>query len=321
MDEKLFKYLKIFASRSDFEFIIEKAWKYMEKLDEECQDDRMTCTVRPLCEKRRWLSILIKSGVNEANIPRFCYELQVKIVNRMLEQEKYFYEPEDCAIYLDDFFLLIFQGAPYTLAKMLENEEYDDISWKIEGYFRTRFNKVLALDLGESLILYVDEKLWLFDYIGNYMIYNVKDERIISKSILLALIKTMNRYYKHEVKVYEQATDAWILDLVLFEIGDTQIAQDKSFKEFLANGIGDIAPFAKSVNFKIEENKAHLLMEVKAYCGVPQSIYEAEPVTFGEITGVFKAMNDFKEAMDEWIEKNRASLEKTPESQKTTEIG
>ncbi len=160
LDEKLSRYARIFASKSDFTFLIQKAAEQMVELDKECQDDRMTCTVRPLCEKRRWLSILIKSGAPMSMIPKFCYELQQKIVDRALKKVKYFYEPEDCAIYLDEFFLLVSQSSPYKLAKMLDNNEYEDLTFTLETFFRSRFNRVMSLNLEENLIIMADDTNW-----------------------------------------------------------------------------------------------------------------------------------------------------------------
>ncbi|MHA1683224.1 MAG: hypothetical protein ACTSUE_19960 [Promethearchaeota archaeon] len=304
MTDNLFKYLKIFASRSDFEFIIEKASKYMFALDEECQEDRMNCTVRPMCDKRRWLSLLIKSGMPEKYIPRFCYELQVKIVHRSLLKEKYFYEPEDCAIYLDDFLPFISQGRHFALVKMLENEEFDGISWKIRTYFRLNFNKVLSLDLGEYLLVYADDLLWFVDYIGNYIIFNVQDERIISQSTLLAFIKLLNRYYKREIKIFENAPELWILDVLLFEIENPDVAQNTSFKSFLAESIGKIAKYTRDVKFKIDGSEAHLLVTINAFCDVPKSIYSVDPVSFGEIINLYRLLNEFQKNMGEWVKKN-----------------
>ncbi len=301
MDEKLNRFARIFASKSDYAFLIQKAAEQMIELDKECQDDRMTCTVRPLCEKRRWLSILIKAGAPMSMIPKFCYELQQKIVDRALKKEKYFYDPEDCAVYLDEFFLLVSQSSPYKLAKMLDNNEYEDLTFTLETFFRSRFNRVMSLNLEENLILLADDTLWYVDYIDKYVILNINDERIFNQATLLALLKFFSRYYKIDIKIYEGSPEAWILDMILFDVKSPDFSQTESLKGFLAEGIGKLTRYVKEVNFKIEELKAHLLVKINAFCGIPESLYAIEPVTYGEAKRTFLGLVEFKKKMDDWV--------------------
>jgi hypothetical protein len=304
MEEKLGRFARVFASKPDFTLLVQKAAERMLDLDKECQDDRMTCTVRPLCEKRRWLSILIKAGAPQNVIPKFCYELQQKIVDRSLKKEKYFYEPEDCAIYLDEFFLLVSQSSPYKLAKMLDNSDYEDLTWTLESFFRSRFNRVMSLNLEENLIIIADDVLWYIDYIDKYVILNINDERIFSQATLLSLLKFFSRYYKIDLKIFESAPELWILDMVLFDITNPDIAQNESLKVFLAEAIGKLTRVVKETSFKIEENKAHLLVKINAFCGIPESLYAIEPVTFGEVKRAFIGLADFKKRMDNWVSTN-----------------
>jgi len=304
LDEKLNRFARIFASKSDFTFLTQKAAEQMAELDKECQDDRMTCTVRPLCEKRRWLSILIKSGAPLSMIPKFCYELQQKIVDRALKKEKYFYEPEDCAIYLDEFFLLVSQSSPYKLAKMLDNSEYEDITFTLETFFRSRFNRVMALNLEENLIIMADDTIWYIDYIDKYVILNINDERLFNQATLLSLLKFFSRYYKIEIKIFESSPESWIIDIILFDITSPDVAQNESLKAFLAEAIGKLTRLVKEVNFKIEESKAHLLVKINSFCGIPESLYAVEPVTYGEAKRAFLGLVEFKKKMDDWVLSN-----------------
>lgn len=239
-----------------------------------------------------------------ANIPKFCYELQQKIVDRALKKEKYFYEPEDCAIFLDEFFLLVSQSSPYKLAKMLENDEYEDLTWTIESFFRSRFNRVMSLNLEENVVIIADDVIWFIDYIDKFVILNINDERIYSQATLLSILKFFSRYYKIEIKIFESSPESWILDLVLFDIKSTDISQNESLKAFLADEIGKLTKVVKEVNFKIEENKAHLLVKINAFCGIPESLYSVEPATYGEVRRAYLGLTEFKKKMDAWVASN-----------------
>ena len=302
MAERLHAHARTFSSKSDFTFLIDRASEFMRELDEKCQEDRMACTVKPMCEKRRWLSILIKAGDRE--VPRFCYELQQKIVERSLNKEKYFYEPEDCAIFLDDFFLLVTQSSPYKLAKMLENEEYDALTATIEAFFRTKFNRILSHDFGESLVILADDIFWYFDYIDKYVILNVNDERILNQSNLLSVAKLLIRYYRLDIKIFESTPEAWLLDLVLFEIKSPEVAQNVSLKAILAEQIGKLSEVALEANFKVEESKARIITKINAFCGLSGSMYAIEPVTYGELLRCFQGLSACKKKIDAWVAKN-----------------
>ncbi|MFX0101901.1 MAG: hypothetical protein ACFFCS_20215 [Candidatus Hodarchaeota archaeon] len=300
MIEKLVKYLETRASGSDFKFIVEKAITYMQALDDECQSDRMTCTVRPMCKKRRWLSLLIKAGVPRDLIPQFCYERQIQAVQSFLSKERYFYEPEDCTIYLKDFLEQISQDSSYYLTKLLESEDYDEVSWEIEFFLRKKFNRVRVLNLGESMIAMTDYTLWYFNYPSGYVILNLMDEKIANQELLLALLKFLNRYCKLDVKIYKKTQESWILDLFLFEILKPEFSQKESLKSFLAEEIGKLAEKVKDVNFKIEDKIAHLLINIKAYCGIVETNSLIEPVTFGEINGIYRKLRVFQLNMENW---------------------
>lgn len=304
MIDKIVRYARIFASKSDFKFLMEKTAEYMKDLDKTCQDDRMTCTVRPLCEKRKWLSFIIKSGVPIQQLPRFCYELQQKIVERTLNKEKYFYEPEDCALYLDDFLLKVSQFSTTKLARMLENEEYDELSWSIESFLRSKFNKVASLNLGEVLVVLADDRLWYFDYLDKYIIMHVNDERIANQANLLSLLKVFNKYYKHDAKIFENAPEEWLLDVVLFDITSPDVAQDEGLKKLLTEEISKLAKLARSVSFKIEDGKARLVVKVNAFCGFPETIYAVEPITYGEILRLYLALAETKRKTGDWATAN-----------------
>ncbi|MHA1697667.1 MAG: hypothetical protein ACTSWN_02375 [Promethearchaeota archaeon] len=299
--EKLLHYMKFYASKSELKFLTNSVARHLLDLDIRCQDDPMMCAVHPLCEKRRWLTILIKSGAPFEKIPQFCYRQQVNIFKSFINHEKYFYEPVDCAMYLDDFYTVVMGKSSYNFSQMMDNDEYEEITWQIVLHLKSRFNRVLHYDLGESVIIITDETVWLFDYIGNYVLLNVMDEYIYSQESLYSIIKLFNRYYKLDTRVLKKTSDEWILDMVLFEIHSAEISQNQTLKDFLADEISTMAREIRAVNFKIEDNKAHLLVKINAYCGMPWGLYTFEPVTIGDIKKVFKYLSAFKQKFKELV--------------------
>ncbi len=227
--EKLMKYARTFSSKGDFGFLVERSNEFMSAKCKECQDDRLICTVKPLCEKRKWLSLLIKAGVPSKSWPQFCYEKQKQIIEKTINKQKTFYEPEDCTMMLQDFFPLVSQANPTKLMKMLENEEYDQLAWTIESVFRSKYTRVLSLNLEDLIIIIADDIVWYFDVVERYVVLNLNEERLFNQQTLLAYLKFLTKYYKlTDVKILEAAPETWVMDLLLFDIKKPEIAQNES---------------------------------------------------------------------------------------------
>jgi len=88
------------------------------------------------------------------------------------------------------------------------------------------------------------------------------------------------------------------------DVKSPDFSQTESLKGFLAEGIGKLTRHVKEVNFKIEELKAHLLVKINAFCGIPESLYAIEPVTYGEAKRTFLGLVEFKKKMDDWVSTN-----------------
>ena len=53
-----------------------------------CQEDRLGCTVRPACENRNFLNLLIELGVEPQDLPSFCYTQYLDQIRRYILENK-----------------------------------------------------------------------------------------------------------------------------------------------------------------------------------------------------------------------------------------
>ena len=53
-----------------------------------CQEDRLSCTVRPACKNRNFLNMLIELGVEPQDLPRFCYSVYLEQLRRHIIDRK-----------------------------------------------------------------------------------------------------------------------------------------------------------------------------------------------------------------------------------------
>lgn len=54
----------------------------------QCQEDRLSCTVRPACKNRNFLNMLIELGVEPQDLPSFCYSVYLDQVCRFILDKK-----------------------------------------------------------------------------------------------------------------------------------------------------------------------------------------------------------------------------------------
>ena len=62
---------------------------------EECQIDRIQCTLTPLCTRRFLLKLRLINGLNIDDQPKFCYSVHKGIVQRDFLNKTVVYKPND----------------------------------------------------------------------------------------------------------------------------------------------------------------------------------------------------------------------------------
>jgi hypothetical protein len=79
--------LKLLDKASDNQ-IAKEFFELLENKCEQCQEDRLGCTVRPACMDRNLLNMLIELGVNPEDLPAFCYGQYLEQVKRFVLEKK-----------------------------------------------------------------------------------------------------------------------------------------------------------------------------------------------------------------------------------------
>ena len=85
----------------------------------ECQIDRVSCTMSPMCSRRFLLKLRIQSGLPREDLPLFCYDILKKSIIRDFQGKSVIYKPFDAHVYLVDFLDIFFHGDYRKLNKFL----------------------------------------------------------------------------------------------------------------------------------------------------------------------------------------------------------
>ncbi len=104
---------------------------------QECQIDRIQCTLTPLCTRRQYLKLRIKNQLKLEDLPKFCYSVHKNNVFRDFRNKTVVYKPFDTYLYQVDFLDIFFHGDYRKLNKFISFRSWDD-ALKIFDY---RINK------------------------------------------------------------------------------------------------------------------------------------------------------------------------------------
>ncbi len=104
----------------------------LNKYCEECEDDRMTCVLAPMCPERVLLKVRLNSGGQLGDLPQFCYQQYKNNVKRHLEKRTTLYKPIDNILFIEDFFEIFFHKISNKLKKAYLKKDIALIDLTIE---------------------------------------------------------------------------------------------------------------------------------------------------------------------------------------------
>jgi len=85
--ESLVERMQLLNEVADSQLIKEFIELY-EKRCKDCQEDRLGCTVRPACNNRNFLNMLIELGAEPEDLPSFCYSQYLEQIKRYILERK-----------------------------------------------------------------------------------------------------------------------------------------------------------------------------------------------------------------------------------------
>ena len=167
---------------------------------EECQIDRIACTLTPMCTRRFLLKLRIKNGLTVDDLPKFCYSVQKNILHRDFYGKTVVYKPFDAYLYQVDFLDVFFHGDYRKLNKFISFRKWEETL----QIFDERINKGdnFIYELTENYLVFkYDEKIHVMFLNENYALCNANRETITDLEILYALCEIHRRQFFPEFKI------------------------------------------------------------------------------------------------------------------------
>jgi len=162
----------------------------------ECQEDRLSCTVRPACKNRNYLNALIEIGVTPQDLPSFCYSQYLEQIRRFILDKK---------------------GRGMNDRRIPIKDLLTTLGVSSIRHFTTKFKKIwknfssahednVMLAIGDSL-------LFRFDFARGIVTLNPIHDRIENYRVFSLYCQIFSDYYNLKSTVQDLTLNWWLLSI------------------------------------------------------------------------------------------------------------
>jgi hypothetical protein len=232
---------------------------------EECQIDRIQCTLTPLCSRRFLLKLRLLNGLTIEDQPEFCYSVHKNIVLRDFRNKTVVYKPNDAYLYLIDFLDVFFHGDYRKLNKYFSKEEFPNITEIFNDRINNRdedFEYYLSYHQNFMIIKY-EEKLHIIFIKKKYALCNANRDSITDLELLYGLTRLFAKIYFPEVRIQRIPDDCIEITTnipkdVLKNISNTppveeESKRDKYLWEVFPNDLDALCQYCKEVSLYMDK--------------------------------------------------------------------
>jgi hypothetical protein len=230
---------------------------------EECQIDRIQCTLTPLCTRRFLLKLRIKNLLSLDDLPKFCYSVQKNIVLRDFRGKTVVYRPIDAYLYLVDFLDIFFHGDYRKLNKSISLQKWDEALEIFDDRIKNRNENFRYHLKGNYMIFKFDDRLHIIFVEEKYVLCNANRESIASLELLGAICEFYSNVYFPEIKVklikseYVQITTILPKDVISKISQDSVVAENPSkldhyFWNVFHEDLESILQFSKEIHLEYD---------------------------------------------------------------------
>ncbi len=166
----------------------------------ECQVDRITCTLTPMCTRRFLLKLRIKNGLTMEDLPKFCYSVNKGVIERYFRGKTIVYKPFDSYLYLIDFLDIFFHGDYRKLNKYISFKNWD-ATYKILDDRIKEEEKFRYYRTDNYFLIHYEERLHIIFLNEGYVLCNANRERIEDLELVKAIFKLHAKMYFPEIVI------------------------------------------------------------------------------------------------------------------------
>ncbi|MHA2060339.1 MAG: hypothetical protein ACW976_06155 [Candidatus Ranarchaeia archaeon] len=283
--QALSQYIKETAPDEAREFIAEKQLSLMIEICEACCKDRIQCVMRPLCEDRKQLQILISIGAPESLYPQFCYTQYKNSIRRFWEKKSVIHQPLDAVISLKVFLELLIRKKEFhgtTLEKLKGDQIEVAFNEKMSQYAK----EIIAHHAEKKTLFSVDGVLYLIDFKKKMVTVNLTKKKISSAKDLDELLKLLSKTYNLKF-LLDVKMKGWTYLKIPFQ---TKISSDPSV---LKTKLKELDTEFEYLVESSSKGKTSVVVDLKT------AEFPNDPTsTYGEVRDLFQILGEIQSKSD-----------------------
>ena len=161
-----------------------------------CQEDRLSCAVRPRCMNRNFLNALIEIGVKPHDLPSFCYSQYLEQIRRFILEKK---------------------GRGMKNRRIPIKDLLSTLNVNSIRHFSTKFKKIWknfsSVNENDVLLIAGDGLLFRFDFTRGIVTLNPIHDRIDNFDVFRLYCNLFSAYYKLKSSVTDLTLNWWLLTI------------------------------------------------------------------------------------------------------------
>ena len=231
---------------------------------EQCQIDRIQCTLSPQCRHRFLLSLRIKNGLTIDDLPKFCYSIHKNLIMRDFRRKTIVYKPHDAYLYLIDFLDVFFHGDYRKLNKFVSFQNWDEVKKMLNDRIENQKENFTYHITKNFMIFQYEDQIHVINLTEKYALCNAKTESIKDLELLEGLFGLFKTIYFPDVEI-ELMPEEFVEILIRMPndvissvkevpLLDGNSKLDSYFWKIFPNDIEALIQFCKEIHLDLDEN-------------------------------------------------------------------
>ena len=168
---------------------------------EECERDRIVCTLTPLCSRRFLLKLRIKNGLKIEDLPQFCYSVHKGVIERDFRNKRVVYKPNDAFLYLIDFLDIFFHGDYRKLNKFMSFRKWEESIKIFDDRIQNRNENFKYLLTSNFFIFKFEQNVHIIFINEKYVLCNANRENLTDLELLIGICRIFAEEYFPEINL------------------------------------------------------------------------------------------------------------------------
>jgi len=268
----------------------------------QCQIDRIQCTLTPLCSRRFLLKLRIKNGLKLDDLPKFCYSVHKGVVERFFRNKTVVYRPYDAYLYLIDFVDVFFHGDYRKLNKFVSFKNWEEAFKIFDDRIHNRNEKFDYLLTENYLVFKFEDRIHVIFLNELYVICNASRENIPDLELLQGVCKLYSGINFPEVKLRQRQSKHVEITVkvpydVLNEISTEKKKKNDSnadnyFWNTFWEDLNALTQYCDEIHLQMDKNQN---LEITLYLSTETSNYDEEenpvPLRFRDLGLILNFIN------------------------------